>query len=317
MANNPELSITGVETTEYRSGIPLQGWESVASALNTYSKGGSRSSRVTRNDLEKNIVEMGGGLGLGLLFLSQGPRSDFVEDMLDEAKAEVDSRGRWERHYDYDGQGVFHKTTVEVKRLFDIKDGYLLGLSAAYVGKAVEDGLAETLGVEQGLQWKSVHMGLTPEGSNQFRINFDQVIDRLQPVVADLAQPKGRNRVSGMVVANYLMGTTEWREQARDFVLGFKDGVEVTLDLGRVERRFDYKNGNLIADNWKQEGPVLTGLLDTDYEDETKFVPPSFVVSMRRVSKEKWDRLPAIDPQMKATMNDLADRIATAFKPAA
>lgn len=314
--NKPELQITGVEISEYHSGIPLQGWESVSNALDIYSTGRSRSSRATRNDLEKNAVQQGGPMGLFLVMATTGDRSSFVQEMLKEAEAGVKSRGSWQRHYDYDGQGVFHKTTIEIQRLAELKDGYLVGLNAAYVGKEVEDGLAETLGVEQGLQWKSVNVGLTPDG-DQFRIDFAQVVNRLQPVLADLSQPKGRERISGLEVANYFMSTNEWRKQATNYILGVKDGIEVTLDLGRVERRFEYRNGDVVADNWRQEGPILSGLLDRDYEDETKFVPPSFVVSMHRFSEERYNRLPAVDPKMKATMNDLAERVAAAFKPAA
>lgn len=314
MAINPELKITGVEVNEYRSGIPLHGWESVTNAVGTYSTGRSRSSRTTRNDLERNAIQQGGPTGLFLVMATTGDRSSFVQEMLKEAEADIKERGRWERHYDYDGQGVFHKTTVKIQRLLELKDGYLLGLSAAYVGKEVEDGLAERLGIEQGLQWKSVDVGLAPE-DNQFRIDFAQVVDRLQPMVANLTQPKGRKRISGLNVANYFMSTDKWGEPAINFVLGLKDGVEVTLDIGRVERRFKYENGKIIADNWRRKGPVVSGLLDRDYEDETKFVHSSFVISMHRFSEEKYNRLPAIDPKMKATMNELADQVARAFIP--
>ncbi len=313
--NKAELNITNVAISEYRSGIPLQGWESVTSALNTYSKGGSRSSRATRNDLEKNVAEMGGGLGLGLLFLSQGPRSAFVEDMLQEAKAGVDSRGRWERHYDYDGQGVFHKTTVEVQKLAEVNNGYLLGLNAAYVGKAVEDGLAETLGVEQGLQWKSVKVELAPDGK-QFVIDYDAVAEKLQPVLAELERPRGRAKLIGSDIVRHILDTHSYAHYHEALPLGVKDGVEVTFQQGEVGDRYDMETDRDKKHSlWVVEGfGTLRGPLDHDWEDKSKLLPPSFGVSIHRFSKERYDRLPAVDPKMKANMNDLADRVATAFK---
>lgn len=307
--------ITRVEVTESHSGIPLLGWESVSNALNTFSTGKSRSSKVTRNDLERNAIQKGGPIGLFLVMATTEDRSSFVERMLQEAKAGVDSRGRWERHYDYDGQGVFHKTSVGVQRLPELKDGYLLELNAAYVGKEVEDGLAETLGIEQGLQWKSVEVGLTPEG-NQFKIDFTQVVYRLQSVTTGLTQPKGRQRISGLDVANYFMSTNEWAEPATNYVLGLQDEIEVTLNLGRVASRFEYSHGKIAADNWRQEKSVISGHLEKDYEDKTKFISPSLVVLMKRFSKERYDRLPIIDPKMKATVNSLAERVADTFRPA-
>lgn len=316
MANGPELNITNVGTSEYRSGIPLQNWESVEAALKLYESGASRG-RTARDHNIQAYGESYGGLG-ALLFMLGNSRGQetFVDGLLQEARPSVQNHGQWSRHYDYDGPGRFHKTSVEIKALGEQQDGYLLGLNAAYVGKEVEDNLAAALGIEQGLEWKSVGVRLSPEGINQFRIDFDQVVDRLQPVVADLSQPKGRERISGLDATNYFMSINEWRESARNYVLGTKDGIEVVLDLGRVGRRLEYNNGKVVVDNWKQEGAVLSGLLDRDYKDESKFVPPSFVVSMHRLSQSRYDRLPIIDPNMKSMVNGLAERVVAAFQPA-
>jgi hypothetical protein len=110
------------------------------------------------------------------------------------------------------------------------------------------------------------------------------------------------------------MKINQFGESEGKFVLGVKDGVEVTVGLGRVGRRFEYNQGHKSEDRWHVEGATITGPLDTDYRDETKFVPPSISISMHPRSEEKYNRLPAVDPKMKATMNGLASGIAAAFK---
>lgn len=332
--NRPELNITDVKVSEYRSGIPLQGWESVSNALTTFSLGRSRSSRVTRNDLGKNAVQQGGAYGLFLVMETQGDRSSFVENMLQEAKDSVDYGKLWSRHYDYDGQGVFHKTSVKIQELEEIENGYLLELNAAYVGKEVEDGLAETLGVEQGLQWKSVNVELAPEGT-KFRVNFDAVADRLQPLYRELdtdptrrlstlrqrlvevargKQPAAKPALIGEAIVRTLLATDEYSSGSNPFILGFKDGVEVSLNLGRVGDRFNWRNGNREEELWKAEGAVLSGPLAESYEDNSQLEPPSLSFEFCRYSEDKYDRLPAIDPKMKSTMNELAERIASLFR---
>lgn len=84
--NKAELKITGVEVTEYRSGIPLQGWESVANALHTYASGRTRKGFATQQDLIDNMP--GSSMGVGLYFLATAniDRNAFVDEMLQEAK---------------------------------------------------------------------------------------------------------------------------------------------------------------------------------------------------------------------------------------
>lgn len=332
---NPEMKIAGVNITEYRSGIPLSGFDSVASALHTFSTGRSGSSRATKDDLEGNVARMGGAMGMGIFLLATAgqDRSTFVERMLQEAQPAVNGNGRWSRHYDYDGQGVFHKTTVELTKLPEQEDAYLLGLNAAYVGKEVEDGLAETLGVEQGLQWKGVNVVLEPEGSN-FRIDFDQVADRLQDIYAELEpaptpEPRGfrqrlveavrktpteneRLPLTGERIIQELL-TTDGHRDSNSVVLGIKDGVEVSVGLGRVGDRFNWKGGNRDEELWRAEGTVLTGPLAESYERDGQLEAPSVSFSVKRYSEDRYDRLPAIDPAMKTTMNELASKIAASF----
>lgn len=330
---NRELGVTGVEITEYRSGIPLSGFESVATALHTFASGRSRKARATQEDIEGHVSRDHGAMGLGLYLLSTAKvdRNSFVNEMLQEAEPAVKGRGCWSRHYDYDGMGTsFFKTSVEMTRLPDQEDGYLLGLNAAYVGKKIEDGLAETLGVEQGLQWKGVNVVLRPEGQ-QFRIDFDQIAQRLQSLYRELQSvPEPRNirqrlaeavrgkgerpALTGEAILRTMLATDRYGGDANPFVLGVEDGVEVSLNLGRVGDRFDRRNGNREQELWRVEGTELTGSLAESYEKQGELEPPSISFSIKRYSEDKYDRLPAIDPQMKAKMNELASKVSAAFK---
>lgn len=285
----PELNITRVQVSEYRSGIPLQGWESVETALNTFAAGRSRKSRATQDDLTENIGRDHGVIGIFLLASAGVDRNRFVQEMLQGAKPSVtQGSGRWSRHYDYDAMGTsFFKTSVDLTKLPNTDEGYLLGLNAAYVGKEVEDGLAETLGVEQGLQWKSVDVKLAPEGTN-FRVDFDAVADRLRRLYEELdpvptpepeprgfrqrlieavrrEQPTEKPALTGEAIVRTLLATDEYTSGSNPFVLGIKDGIVVSLNLGRVGDRFNWRNGNKSEELWQAEGSVLSGPLAESY----------------------------------------------------
>lgn len=337
MANSPELNITGVKVSEYRSGIPLQGWDNVESALRQYESGAAKR----RTAMDHNIKAYGdsyGELGAALFIFgnSQG-RESFVDELLQEARPSVQNRGQWSKHYDYDGPGRFHKTSVEIKALPNTENGYLLGLNAAYVGKEVEDGLAEALGIEQGLQWKSVNVELAPEETD-FRVDFDAVADRLKLFYEELdpaptlepggfrqrlvetvkgEQPAEKPELTGEAIVRTLLATDEYTSGSNPFVLGIKDGVEVSLNLGRVGDRFNWRGGDRNEELWKAEGTILSGPLAESYSDRGGLEVPSIIVSIEPYGEDRYDRMPAIDPEMKASMNNLAERVAAAFQPVA
>ncbi len=337
MINGAELNITGVQISEYRSGIPLKGWSSLESALKTFASGRSRESSKTQNDLIRNMP--GGGMGTAYFVLATAgiDRNEFVEEMLTTAKSTFNSGyGFWRKSYEYDAMGTrFFKTSVDIRKLPDTEDGYLLGLNAAYVGKAVEDELAKVLEVDQGLQWKTVNIGLEPAGTN-FRVDFNAVAERLQSPYEELdpsptPEPRGfiqklvevvkKNQLTqkpvltGEAIIRTLLATDEYTSGQNPFVLGIKDGVEVSLNLGRVGNRFNWKNGNKSEELWKTEGAVLSGPLAESYSDNHHPEAPSLGVYIRPFSVDKYNLLPAINPKMKANMNDLAVKIAAAFQP--
>lgn len=175
-----ENRIKAVQLGGDPSGIPLKGFDSVVAALNKFAFGLSGDSRATQNNLQEGVARMSGAEGLYFLEQVTSDKNvhSFVEDMLTKARHAVCVRGRWSRSFDYDAMGTsFFKSTVDIDRLPEHQDGYLLQLSAAYVGKQVEDKLAQTLGIaverrppykrhqlEQGNAANHVTVTLEPEG---------------------------------------------------------------------------------------------------------------------------------------------------------
>ena len=340
LPETPELNVLGVEINEYRAGIPLAGWDSVESALNTFASGASRGSCATEDHNFKAYSEM--GPLSGILFLRGNNKvsgSSFVDEMLEEAKTGIQNRGKWRRSYDYDGQGVFHKTSVEITALKEPKDAYLLSLNAAYVGKEVEDGLAAHLGVEQGLQRKSAKIQIEPNGE-LVQIDFDQALSKLKEIklekttmvhdgiksllnlvrmtdgihalFAEASPEQKEDRgLTGQDVVNYFMATDKYGSEPDPLVLGSKGEVELALSLG-VGRRFTYDHGQRSASQWEGKGSVLTAPVGTDYED--KSVVPYLNIVAQRASEEKYSRLPLVDPQSKQVAEDLISAVARAFQ---
>lgn len=308
----PELKITSIETLDRFMGIPLKGLDSVESALRLFATGRTVSGRATRNDLEENILDAGGAMGLGVYLMSPlGKDSpDFVTKMLEEAREEIRESGKWRRNYDYDGQGVFHKTAVEIDKIPDKEDIYLLKLWAAYVGGEVEDGLAESLGIEQGLQFKHISASLESQG-DKFAIDFDAVAKKLQPLYVDF-YPKGAP-LTGDSLLDVMLAVDSRDKNTRSFPIGARNGIDVSFDLGRLGHRIKWKNGEPSEDTWSREGNVLMGPLVEDRSEEGKFESPSIIVSINRHSQDRWDRLPAIDPEMKAEMNEIGSKAVAAL----
>lgn len=334
--NKSELKIKSVNTLEFRSGIPIQSWENVKSALEAYGNGTTKSKTAKDHNI-KTYRNSYGGIGAALFKIGNSMNQEsFVDKLLQDAKPSVDNRGRWSRHYDYDGPGNFHKTTVGIRRLPNLEDGYLLSLDAAYVGKQTEDGLARALGIEQGLLWKSVEVKLVPEGKN-FRINFDDVADRLRPLYEELEQipaQDARNFTQGLVevargeqlseksaltgeaiVRTFLLTNSDYTSGPYPFVLGIKNGVEVSLRIEGVSDRFNWRKGNEKEELWQVEGAILHGPRAEIYSNRGGLEIPLLTVDINPYSKDIYDELPAIDPDMKATMNDLAKRVAAVFQP--
>lgn len=296
----------------------MQGLDSIEQALNTFARGITSGSRATEQHQVQAIGQSQGGLAQAFYFLAaphmQGAGNSFVQDrIMSEARAVLQSRDSWSRHFDYDGMGPFFKTSVEIEVLDRNADLYALGIHAAYVGDKPEEGLAEHLGIARTLVWASVEVETAPINGNGFEFDFETILRKLDEVL-------GTDWASGEQVAESMMTTDKYRESKASFVLHEDVDLRVTLTPGRVERRFDYSNRDAAgnpADTWSVEGAVLRGKLDESYDRDGTFAPPTFVVSLRSAhgDPDSYRTTTIYEPEKKAQALELRYRIAAALQP--
>lgn len=193
------------------------------------------------------------------------------------------------------------------------------------MGKEVEDGLAEYLGVEQGLIRKSVDIEFQSE-QGQFAIDFNQVLKHLRKVRRGLNKPSPnvltrlaflamgrRNATEGEKLVQHFMRLDRYESGPKPIVIGTKGNLEIVMQLGRVGHRFEYDNGQKSESHWEANGAVLMGPLDTDYSNKNLLVEPTISFTIRKQSKEEYSRLPILDPKEKQLAEDLASKIVSAF----
>jgi hypothetical protein len=305
------MKITNVSVEHYDRGIPLKGWDSIKSALYMYASGRTSGSRATEENQMQAINQTSGTLGLGLYLFTaphmQGAGNEFVDRMLEEAKSALKSRDGWSRHYNYDGMGVFFKTSVEISILDRKEELYMLEISAAYVGTEPEAGLARELGIPQALRRYSVIVQVQPEDATHFAFDFGEVLQALKGVLKI-------NSNLGKEIAKHFV-TGDRYHDAKPWPVFLDKNISVTLGTGRVESRFVNDEPGKARDTWTVDGSVLHGLLDTSYEDKSKKDPPTFILT---IGSAKQDRLgysqPVWDMDLKDQIDTLSNQIAEAMK---
>jgi hypothetical protein len=270
------MKITNVTAKQHYSGIPLQRWNSVIAALNCYDSGRVPSAQATHDQLHKDVSDgdKTGGFATMFLVASIGEiaetRGGFVTKMLAEAEEALKTRDQWSRHYDYDGMGTsFFKTSVNIGIIDRQKELFVLGINAAYVGDKPEENLSEKLHIPRAMLSSSVIIETDQLPDNRFAFDFEAILRKLDSVL-------GTKVIYGKDVVKELMGNTEFEDTS--FALPAPDGLCVTLDLGRVERRFKYDDKRQKIETWKATDAILTGLLADSYEHEGAKAPPTLVI---------------------------------------
>lgn len=305
------MKITSAITSERQGGIPLPTLQAVKDALSAYSMGYTKDSNATKQQL----VADGGGMIAAMLPLVQQSPSSFVRQLCEHVEEAIDARGRYFRHFDYDGVGTFFKTSVEVERLEDAS--FLLRLSAAYVGNKVEEGIAGFLGVQRGLWRTTVDLTLDAREGERFAVDFDQIATRLEDSVFQpaygwiMAQiiAQGRKEKYSSIVTEpgivTLMGDDfGYTERANEI------DRHLTVTLG-----FDTISvGQYYEQPFVAEGPVAYGRLREDWEDPTKFLDPVLSINIAgNEETEESSRLPVLVPETQARMRELAADIQARF----
>jgi len=129
-------------------------------------------------------------------------------------------------------------------------------------------------------------------------------------VLAELRQPRGRGRLKGVDIVNHILNTYSYAWYHEPVVLGIRDGVEVSLTQDMVGSRYDMEQDRERRHSlWIAQGAILRGPVGIGWEKPHVIIPPRFNIIVQREGC-----LPAVDPAMKAKMNELAEKIATSFR---
>lgn len=305
------MRILGVSREESLRGIPFHGVGSVRNALQLFMSGSTKGSQATGNRLMAD-----GGLGGVVALMNkeelEAPHKDsFLGRMFDQIDAALAAGRRFNYHYDYDGVGPFFKTTVEVEALRGFEELYLLHLSAAYVGDAVEVGLAEAIGAERGLMGVSVRIELAPEGDH-FEIDFDDILGHLASA--------GLNTLSAEQVIVALMEDAAVRPLKSRPAPRLRDD-EYRVSLYPALYTVGSAYGPAAVERpWSSQGGTLFGPLWDDNMHSPESAPewrnPVVVLHVSEPYDEDnhWDRQPVIDPTRRQTIRDIASQIEACFQ---
>jgi len=304
---------TEVTIDKCESGIPIKGWENVEIALKLYSTGSTKNARATEDNQLDAIGSTYGVLGVGLLLsaLSKQDPNQFVDHMLKEAEGCLKNNDSWQRSYDYDGQGVFFKTTVYINVLNRTEDLYLLRLCAAYVGDQPEEGLAKVLETPRALVRTNISVQTKPLNDLNFIFDFEDIIRTLDPVLHTLLYSEN--------LAHYFIDNPkDAYGSLNPPVIYEEEGFVVTLSPGHVERRFGRDENGDWRDSWKViDDSNLTGeLYEGRNEDGSrKRDNPTFTIEISQPSGDRWNSNNYIyNEETKKKINSLAEQIAEAFK---
>jgi hypothetical protein len=305
------MKITNVSVEHYDRGIPLKGWDSVKAALNLYAGGRTDGSRATEQNQIDAVAQSSGIMGLGIYLIAaphmQDAGNQFVENMLEEAKSALKNRDNWNRSYDYDGMGVFFKTSVGISILDRKEDLYMLEISAAYVGTKPEAGLAENLGIPLALRRYSVIVQVKPVDATRFAFDFDEVLQALKGVL------KINFNLGKEIAKHFIKGGRH--DDCKPWPIFLDENVSITLAPGRVEQRFVYDKPGEPHDTWTVNGSVLYGLLDSSYEDSSKKEPPTIVLTITNAAQDRFGYgQPIWDENLKDKIDILSNQIAEAMK---
>lgn len=321
------LGITGVYVGEELGGIPFKDLSSVKNALNIYAATGKQfDSGVSLEDSGqfKSVREEVTGL-----YSLTGSRyiSPLVSEMFEAAQRSISRVGWWHRSFEYENiysptdkqpsaQYPFVKVDVEIRKL--LEEGYMLSL-AGDTFENTEENLANRLDVERGLASTAVLVALQSK-NGMFLFDYDEILRRLRPVLADLDHPKGSTNLSGSAVVTHMI-----ESEGHPIYLGARDGIYLQLDWGLWSGRFrsDGKslNSRNLLNSWKGnhnlwigQGSILTGPMETSSRQSDASLIPSIYLIARR-SYQRWidSYLPAFDPVQKVAMRTLTERVANAF----
>lgn len=160
-------------------GIPLSTWEEVEAAIMAFDEGRVPGARAAQQESLSGMDGMGAALLLMNEKLSErSGASSFVQKrVLKPLKESLQGKkeGSAEVDFDWDGPGVWHKTSLRVRKA---QGKFFVEIWAAYVGTKPEENLAKMLGIEMSLV-RSVVSAVFPAKTQKFRMDLAPVFAAL------------------------------------------------------------------------------------------------------------------------------------------
>ncbi len=173
--------IISFDKSEYRRGIILDSIDEFGDVLKIYYSGRVPSSRATEQQLVKDISRDSGGMAgvfasMGMSLSERRSGDSFIENLIKNVETGLKTSGRFHKHFDYDGIGVFFKTSVEANK---INGKYILGLNAAYVGTEPENNLAAFISKPRALYRADAKAVMSIVDDWWFNINLEDAVKNL------------------------------------------------------------------------------------------------------------------------------------------
>lgn len=307
-AKDPELEIASLSTSERREGIPIpdNDFHALAKALETYAAGVGEASNITSNDRIPTDSDITSNVALPEGKYSQyvktpsadikGPysKNPFIDKIVRAVEeAHLDGKKRWSKHYDYDGQGRFHKTSVNIA--FDRENNTLiLSLNAAYVTKdAVEEELARALKIPRAVSNIVVKAGLPdmpdqdlsipPEQRQTFQFDCAPLTTAVNSVVQKFGNPERQFKPKDLVKS--FMKSEHNRDEGL-FTVKLKDGIVLTLNIYGGDR-FVCPTGKKGLENFidtrKRKGSTLILPFPTEIDINKPFIDYYYSVPAKEI----------------------------------
>ena len=279
----------------------LQGWGTVVSALARYSSGKTSGSRMT---LARTAHEMEDGAGAFLFLreMTEEAPSGFVLRLAYEACERLQHSSHWDKSYDYDGQGVFFKTTVSFVVLDRGKGVYGLGFYAAYVGEKVEREFAEAYKIPLALIHATAEIKTMPdEASGRFSFDCDYLLARLGDVFP--VSLRGEDMAQQMVsISDRHSDPQPAQVYATDLYT-----VKVGIDSITVEPHW--------REPWRAEGALVTGHLRRKRGEEG-YEQPTLYLSIRKRGKDdtRDEKDVFWQEQEKTEAREVLEKVVTALQ---
>lgn len=233
--------VIGITTSEHRRYIPVQGLNRVNELLALYIYGEVSTGMEDRGnqDLVDAYGSNAGTLAGRFINIRRSTRAQEFKELVDDIAREIEARGAFYKHFDYEGMGTnLFKTAIDVinpyKRLersikelkspneywkpeerasaprdiaqleYELttqpQDGYLLGFYASYVGDEVEEAFASSLGIKRNLVSATHTVHFSPRGEG-FTVDFDDLSDQVRRMRLKLGFNPGTETATDIIDA--------------------------------------------------------------------------------------------------------------------